>query len=107
MAYSGVTLGLLHGTMPDMLLMCHEPARKIDTFDHPMADFSEMIDLYLRLVRLFKPCDMVGLSLITYTESEDEAKSTIQRYEKEYGIPSADLVRFGGGAVIDSIISKL
>lgn len=107
MAYSGVTLGLLHGTMPDMLLMCHEPARKIDTFDHPMVDFGEMIDLYLRLVRIFKPCDVVGLSLITLTESETQAKATIEQYNEKYGIPAEDLVRFGGESVISNILSKL
>ena len=107
MAYSGVTLGLLHGTMPDMLLMCHEPARDIDTFEHPMADFKEVMDLYVRLVQIFKPCEVVGLSLITHTESEDQARTTIQNYSEKYGIPASDLVRFGGGQVIDNILSKL
>ncbi|HHZ98414.1 MAG TPA: DUF1611 domain-containing protein [Candidatus Marinimicrobia bacterium] len=107
MAYSGVTLGLLHGTMPDMLLMCHEPARDIDTFEHPMADFKEVMDIYVRLVQIFKPCEVMGLSLITHTESEDQAKTTIQNYSDEYGIPAVDLVRFGGDQVIDGLLSKL
>ena len=107
MAYSGVTLGLLHGTMPDMLLMCHEPARDIDTFEHPMADFKEVMDIYVRLVQIFKPCEVMGLSLITHTESEDQAKTTIQNYSDKYGIPAVDLVRFGGDQVIDGLLSKL
>ena len=107
MAYSGVTLGLLHGTMPDMLLMCHEPARDIDTFEHPMADFKEVMDIYVRLVQIFKPCEVMGLSLITHTESEDQAKTTIQNYSDEYGIPAVDLVRFGGDKVIENLLSKL
>ena len=107
MAYSGVTLGLLHGTMPDMLLMCHEPARDIDTFEHPMADFKEVMDIYGRLVQIFKPCEVMGLSLITHTESEDQAKTTIQNYSDKYGIPAVDLVRFGGDQVIENLLSKL
>jgi len=107
MAYSGVTLGLLHGTMPDMLLMCHEPARDIDTFEHPMADFKEVMDIYVRLVQIFKPCEVMGLSLITHTESEDQAKTTIQNYSDKYGIPAVDLVRFGGDKVIENLLSKL
>ena len=107
MAYSGVTLGLLHGTMPDMLLMCHEPARDIDTFEHPMADFKEVMDIYVRLVQIFKPCEVMGLSLITHTESEDQAKTTIQNYSDKYGIPAVDLVRFGGDQVIENLLSKL
>lgn len=107
MAYSGVTLGLLHGTMPDMLLMCHEPARDIDTFEHPMADFKEVMDIYVRLVQIFKPCEVMGLSLITHTESGDQAKTTIQNYSDKYGIPAVDLVRFGGDKVIENLLSKL
>tara|TARA_B100000029_G_scaffold516383_1_gene629317 strand:- start:7354 stop:8388 length:1035 start_codon:yes stop_codon:yes gene_type:complete len=107
MAYSGVTMGLLHGVMPDMLLMCHEPAREIDTFNHPMIDLGEIMDIYIQLIRIFKPCEIVGLSLITHTEDENKAKETIEWYQCKYGIPSADFVRFGGESVIDKVISKL
>jgi uncharacterized NAD-dependent epimerase/dehydratase family protein len=72
-----------------------------------MADFKEVMDLYVRLVQIFKPCEVVGLSLITHTESEDQARATIQNYSEKYGIPASDLVRFGGGQVIDNILSKL
>ena len=72
-----------------------------------MADFKEVMDLYVRLVQLFKPCEVVGLSLITHTESEDKARTTIHNYSEKYGIPASDLVRFGGGQVIDNILSKL
>ena len=35
--YAGVTLGLLHGAMPDYMLMTHDPARPLDVTDYPMS----------------------------------------------------------------------
>jgi uncharacterized NAD-dependent epimerase/dehydratase family protein len=72
-----------------------------------MADFKEVMDIYVRLVQIFKPCEVMGLSLITHTESEDQAKTTIQNYSDKYGIPAVDLVRFGGDKVIENLLSKL
>ena len=65
------------------------------------------MNLYLDLVNIFKPCEFVGLSLITLKESEEHAKVTIKQYFEKYGVPAADLVRFGGGPIIDNIIHKL
>ena len=44
MFYSGVTLGLIHGCMPDFLIMTHEPYRKLDVSDHPIPELKELMD---------------------------------------------------------------
>jgi len=107
MAYSGVTLGLLHGAMPDLLLMCHEPARQKDTFGHPMAPFGKTLELYSDLVNIFKHCSYAGISLITHSESEDSAHQTILSTEKTFQLPTDDLIRFGGERMVDSIVDCL
>lgn len=107
MAYSGVTLGLLHGTMPDFLLMGHEEERKLDTFNYPMTDFDTIMDLYLRLVRVFKPCEVVGIGLLTHLLDEEKAKAAVEKYETRYAIPTTDLIRFGPGGVLENVLSKL
>ncbi|MAG20990.1 MAG: DUF1611 domain-containing protein [Candidatus Marinimicrobia bacterium] len=107
MAYSGVTLGLLHGTMPDFMLMGHEEEREMDTFDYPMIDFDTIMDLYLRLVRVFKPCEVVGIGLLTHLLNEEKAKAAVRKYEKRYGIPTTDFIRFGSRDVLNNILSKL
>ena len=38
MHYSGVTLGLMHGCMPDYLIFTHEPKREMDVTNHPIPD---------------------------------------------------------------------
>ena len=107
MAYSGVTLGLLHGTMPDFLLMCHEPSRKEDVFNHPIYPLSETLDLYIQLVEVFKPCRCAGISLITHSEEEAPARNTIQTIKKETRLPTEDIIRFKDGSIVDSIMSLL
>ena len=32
MGYSSVTLGLIHGTMPDAMILCHQPTRLKDDY---------------------------------------------------------------------------
>ena len=107
MAYSGVALGLLHGSMPDMLIMCHEPIREIDTFNQPMHPVINTLNLYLDLMKVFKPCVCVGFSLITYSESDEAARETIRNYSSDFSLPAEDLVRFRGESIIDNIIDRL
>ncbi len=107
MAYSGVTLGLLHGAMPDLFLMCHEPARQKDTFGYPMAPFGKTLELYSDLVNIFKHCSYAGISLITHSEPDDSARQTILSTEKSFQLPTDDLIRFGGKRIIDSIVDSL
>ena len=107
MAYSGVTLGLMHGAMPDMLIMCHEPARTIDTFNYPVQPLQNVLNLNLDLMAAFKPCRYAGISLITYSESDESAQETVRAYNHKYKIPADDLVRFSGREIIDNIIKLL
>ena len=41
-AYAGVTLGLLHGSQPDAIVLCHDPSRRtIDEYPNfPIPDFT-------------------------------------------------------------------
>lgn len=107
MAYSGVTLGLMHGAMPDMLIMCHEPSRKNDTFNYPIQPLQNVLNLNLELMEAFKPCVYAGISLITYSESDESAQETVCAHNHKYKIPADDLVRFSGEAIIDNIIRLL
>lgn len=107
MAYSGVTLGLLHGSMPDFLLMCHTPFRTEDTFGHPMFDVKQTLDLYLNLVQIFKPCRCAGIGLVTHTKNDETARKTINEYQNRFGFPVNDFIRYGGKNIVENIISQL
>ena len=107
MAYSGVTLALLHGTMPDMMIMCHEPGRRLDTMDYPIPDLSEVMNMYQNLMRPFKKTVFVGISLLTHRLDENTALNTIAEYERKYAVPASDFVRFGGGKIVEEVLKHL
>src|SRR5580693_5097224 len=50
-SYAAVSLGLLHGSQPDVFVVCHEPGRKhlVGYPQYPLTSIAETIDLTLRL----------------------------------------------------------
>ncbi|MBM4054813.1 MAG: DUF1611 domain-containing protein [Planctomycetes bacterium] len=96
-AYSGVSLGLLHGTLPQGLIICHQPVRK--TLRHfekfPILPIPHIIELYERLAQPFQPCKVLGVSLNCYGMSDSEAMREIEKAERETKLPATDPIKFG------------
>jgi uncharacterized NAD-dependent epimerase/dehydratase family protein len=85
-AYAGVTLGLLHGSQPDALVLCHNPTRtSLHGFPHvPVTALDQAISLYLSMARLTNPdASFVGISLNTAAMSAD-ASAVLQRTLGKY-----------------------
>jgi uncharacterized NAD-dependent epimerase/dehydratase family protein len=98
--YSAVTLGLLHGTMPEAMILCHDAARtKIrgDGFYDfvPIPPLSEMVRLNEAAAGWLRPAPIIGIALKTNDLSEEDARAAILRAEAETGLPVTDPVRFG------------
>lgn len=97
-AYAGVSLGLLHGSQPDVVVVCHEPGR-IDVVGAPgfaLPSIEETIDVTLLLGRRTNPgIRCAGISLNTSRLSEVEAADVITRESARLGLPVADPVRRG------------
>ena len=107
MAYSGVTVGLLHGCMPEMLLMCHEPDRKLDTFGYPMTPFHLVLEIYLKLLEPFRPTELVGISLMTPLFDETTAVERVKEYEEKFQVPTTDPVRNDMSTIAENVISLI
>ncbi|OUX30311.1 MAG: hypothetical protein CBE24_06835 [bacterium TMED264] len=103
MHYSGVTLGLLHGCMPDYLIFTHEPVRKIDVTGHLIPDLKQLMDLYLALMMPFKKSKYLGVNLLTLKLNEDESKQAKQTLSKKLALPVTDMVRWKEDTFINSI----
>ena len=107
-AYSGVTMGLIHGCMPDYFVLTHDPSRPLDVLDHPIPDINDLIQLHLDLMIPFRKTRFLGINLLTFAIDEQNANNVIIEYEKEFGLATTDLVRFGDRGlinVIDDVIS--
>lgn len=104
-AYSGVSLGLLHGAAPDMLIFCHALGReKLEYFDQHIPDLRQQIDMVERLASVQKQSRVVAVSLSTHGHSPAEASRAIQRLEKELGLPVVDPFRSGCTRLVDLVV---
>jgi uncharacterized NAD-dependent epimerase/dehydratase family protein len=107
-AYAGVALALLHGSQPDLIIVCHEPGRTA-TLGHPgyaLPQVDETIALNLQLGSRTNPSIRCGgVSLNTSALSPDEADRLIASEADRLGLPVADPVR--GGPALDRMIDSI
>lgn len=105
-AYAPVTLGLLHGSQPDALVLCHNPTRKVlNGFSHiPIVPLDQAMPPYLAAARLTNPnVRFVGVSLNTSSMSAAEADRILQSTSQSLGLPCVDPIRTG----VHSIVAAL
>ena len=97
-SYAAVSLGLLHGSQPDVIVVCHEAGRRhvLGMPDYPLPSLEETIDLNLRLGRRTNAAIRCGgVSLNTSKLSLDEARQLMAEESTRLGVPVADPVRGG------------
>ena len=97
-AYAGVSLGLLHGSQPDALVLCHDPSRThLDALPgFPTPQLANAIDVYLQAARLTNPAvRCVGISINSSSLQEAAWRSYRDRLQAELGLPVADPLRGG------------
>jgi uncharacterized NAD-dependent epimerase/dehydratase family protein len=107
-AYAGVTLGLLHGSQPDAIVLCHDPSRRtIDEYpDFPIPDLKAAIDSYLCAGRLTNPAiRCVGLSINSSSLSDAECAEYFRRLTQDLGLPACDPVRTGVDALAAALLA--
>ena len=109
-AYAGVSLGLLHGSQPDVFVVCHEPGRKtlVGHPQFPVPSLAETIDLTLRLGRRTNPAIRCGgISLNTAALDADTARELLACESMRLGLPAADPIRRGSEfqRLIDSCLA--
>ena len=110
--YSPVTLGLIHGSMPDAMIFCHKAGTdRIEGYTTclfpPLKRMIELNEDTVSWVRPERPCKVVGLSIVTYGLSDEQARAAIQQAEDETGLPATDPLRYGVGALMDALEQHL
>jgi uncharacterized NAD-dependent epimerase/dehydratase family protein len=102
--YSGVSLALIHGSLPDAMILCHFPRRKeIKNYKIPIPPLPELIKLHEEVTKPVKPCRVIGISLNTQELAEEEAKEEIKKIEEKTGLPTTDPIRFGCKRLVEAL----
>lgn len=106
-AYAAVSLGLLHGSQPDVFVVCDEPGRTVvlgcPGFTVPSVE--EIIEVTILLGRRTNPdirCG--GVAYNSAAMDEDEAARTMAAHAERFGLPVADPIR--GGAAFDRLVES-
>ncbi|HET8556956.1 MAG TPA: DUF1611 domain-containing protein, partial [Gaiellaceae bacterium] len=103
--YSGVALGLYHGSVPHILVLCHEPGRtEIEGAGggpHVIPPLRDLVELHERLALPVRPVRVAAIALNTRALEEDEARAAVAAAEEETGLPVDDPVRFGAAMLVD------
>jgi uncharacterized NAD-dependent epimerase/dehydratase family protein len=106
--YSAVTLGLLHGSCPDGLILCHQSTRQyIGDYREAawlrIPPLREYIRLYETIGSAVHPTRVIGICLNTYDMTDDAARKACQAASRETGLPVTDPVRFDPAPLVEAV----
>jgi uncharacterized NAD-dependent epimerase/dehydratase family protein len=104
-SYSGVTYGLLHGSLPHAQIMCAQPTRTaINGCEWvripPLAEFIRLSEAAAAPLRA---APVIAVALNTFDLDDEAARSAIERTRRETGLPTTDPVRFDPAPLVDAI----
>lgn len=103
--YSGVTLALLHGVLPDGVIVVHHPGREhMRGNPIPVASISTHINLCKQLCEPVHPTTVLGIAINGFGLDDRELQKEIDRAHQETGLPVVDVIRHGCDALVDAVL---
>ena len=106
--YSGVTLGLYHGSAPHLLVLCHKAGQRYVADDErfPIPPLRELVELHERMSLIPRQARVACIALNTRDLDEAGARRAIEAAEEETGLPAGDPVRFGAERLVDALVAS-
>jgi len=108
--YSGVTLGLIHGSAPHAFVLCHRAgSTEIEGCPgHPIPRLGELVELHERIALPARRAKVACIALNTADfQRDDEARREVAAVATETRLPTDDPVRFGAGHLLDALLARL
>lgn len=110
-SYAGVSLGLLHGSQPDAVVLCHEAGRdelkSLDVFVE-VPPLNEVVESVLNLAQITNPdCVWVGISMNTSELTDEERRGYLADIAGKYGVPCVDPVATGMADIADFLLENV
>jgi uncharacterized NAD-dependent epimerase/dehydratase family protein len=108
-AYSGVTLGLVHGAAPHAFVLCHKAGATVTEGypEHPLPPLPDLVDLYERASLPLRPARVAVVALNTAHLDDASAADAIAEARRATGLAADDPVRFGAGPLLDELLNYL
>ena len=106
-SYSGVTLGLIHGSVPHAFVMCGQPSRR-HLNNHPwlaIPSYPAFNRMHEMMAEWLRPAPVIAISLNTVDLSDAEARAAIDRTAEETSLPVTDPVRYDPAPITGAIES--
>lgn len=105
-AYAAVTLGLVHGSQPDAMVLCHAAGRsEID--DHPGFEIPPLhhcIERYQEAARLTnESARVIGISINTSALPEKDRMPFLEQLSRKSRLPCVDPVLMGVGPLLEAV----
>lgn len=107
-AYAAVTLGLVHGSQADALVLCHDLARtELDGYGgFPIPPLTYYMDRYLEIGLLTNPdVRVIGISLNTAGLSPGERARALADAQEQTGLPAVDPIATGVAPLADALLA--
>lgn len=103
--FGAVTHALLLGTMPDAMILCHQPSRDNyrPNYSVPVAPLPAVIKMYEAVLEVYGAPKIVGVALNTYEMTAPAAAALVEATERVLGLPTVDPIRNGVGKLVDVI----
>lgn len=108
-SYAAVTLGLMHGSQPDVFIVCHDVAREfIDGYPgYPLPDFQSLVAQTIAVGSLTNAnIRCAGFSVNTSSLSDAKRSEYLRKATEESGLPCVDAVATGVGAIVDHLVKN-
>lgn len=104
-SFSGVTYGLIHGSLPHAFVLCAQPSRKAIRRNEwvPIPPLDEMVRMHDDAVRHLRPAPTIAVALNTSDLSDADARAAIRDAEQLTGLPATDPVRYDATPVAEAI----
>ncbi len=109
-AYSAVTMGILHGSMPDGMVLCHTAGRdRLHGYESvSMPPIETYVRRYEELLTPIAPSQVIAGGINTSNiEQQTDARAAVQRFSEAAGVPATDPVRFGTDRLVQAVESTI
>ncbi|NLS95641.1 MAG: DUF1611 domain-containing protein [Planctomycetaceae bacterium] len=104
--YSCVTLGLLHGAMPDGLIACYEMGRtKVQGMQVGLPSLERVIEVYEMTAGIMHPCRVIGVAVNGRAFNDEQVAAECEDVTRRTGLPACDVYRHGPDKLVEAVLA--